>query len=296
MKDVTEGPGREPPEQVTRVANGVQLGSLAISPDGTQLLFTVLSGAGTGRHDFFSQMHVIRTDGSGGADILSDGKSLDMMPSFSPGGDEILFSSNRAGKRLNIWRMSAVGQPGITRLTTGDTNDLWPAMDSDPRPRLYYQAMIDTRPDPRIYMTQIGTVFQTDLTTIGGTQPRVSPRNDAVLFAAVNEKTAKRDIYRVGDRGGDPDNLTNSPDVDDCDPNWSRDGSKILFTSDAGQDSEQRNNYDIWMLDLAKAERPRQITTNGSHDDCPVFDVSGNAVYFRSNRGGQWQIWRVGVR
>ncbi|MGH7176877.1 MAG: PEGA domain-containing protein, partial [Tepidisphaeraceae bacterium] len=217
-KDVTE-PRGESPVQLTRLPKGTSVDSLVVSPDGSRLLFTILMGKD--RSDFRSQMYMIQTDGTGGANLFSDGKSLDIMPSFSPAGDQILFASNRAGKRLNIWTMSAGGAPGITRLTTGDSNDLWPSLDSDPKPRLFYQAMIDTRPDPRVYNTQVGTIFQTDLTQLAGTQPRVSPKNDAVLFEVVNEKTGKRDICRMSDRGGEVVNLTNTPDVDEFDAVWS---------------------------------------------------------------------------
>ncbi|WP_428940780.1 hypothetical protein [Fontivita pretiosa] len=305
MKDVTE-PERPSPQQLTRLAKGTQIGSLAVSPDGTKLVFSVLSaspdagaGATAARSEFRSQLLLINTDGSGGASILTDGKSLDLMPWYSPRGDQILFSSNRSARKLQVHAISADGAPGITRLTTGDTNDLWPTIDSDPKPRLFYQAMVDTRADPRLYMTQLGTIFQTDLTTLGGTQPRVSPRNDAIIFAAVNEKTGKRDIFRVSDGGGVPQNLTNTPDADECDPSWSRDGSKIVFASDRAT-ADGRNNYDIWMLDLSNAQgaahEPVQITANASHDDCPVFDLTGNSVFFRSNRGGQWQIWNIAIR
>ena len=35
-----------------------------------------------------------------------------------------------------------------------------------------------------------------------------------------------------------------------------------------------------------------QLTTNGSLDDCPCWDRKGEYIYFRSNRGGVWNIWR----
>lgn len=295
MKDVTESEGRSSPQQMTRLAAKTQIGSLALAPDGSRIVFTVLT-AGQSRGDFRSQMLVINTDGSGGAEIVSDGKSLDIMPSYTPGGDQIVFASNRAGRRMNLWSMSALGAPGVTRLTTGDTCDLWPSVDSDPKPRLFYQAMVETRPDARLYMTQLGTIFMTDLTTLSGAQPRVSPKNDFVLFASVNEKTGKRDIYRMSDRGGAVENLTNTPDADEYDANWNKDGSKIVFASDRVE-MEGRVQSDIWMLDLTRPNEPAvRVTANASHDDCPVFDVSGSSIFFRSNRGGQWQIWRISTR
>jgi TolB protein len=131
-------------------------------------------------------------------------------------------------------------------------------------------------------------------------QPRVSPeaRPDAntLLFTNVNEKSGKRDIFRLKTDGGLPENLTNTPDVDDFDPAWNQEGSKVAYVSDSGVDEEGRHNFDIWILDLAKPAQPVQLTTNGSWDDRPVWDPSGNYIYFRSNRGGEWAIWRIGVK
>jgi hypothetical protein len=294
MKDVTEGGKKAPPVQLTRLPHGTQIDTLAVSPDGTQLLFIILNG--TDKADFRSQMLAIRTDGSGGADYLNDGRSLEITPSYTPAGDQIVFASNRASRQLKVWEMSATGAPGITQLTSGETNDLWPSIDSDPKPRLYYQAMVDMRPDPRLYMTQLGTTTRTDLTQRGGAQPRVSPKADSVLFTHVNDKTGKRDIYMMPDRGGVGRNLTNTPDVDEFDPAWSKDGNRIAYVSNSAVDAERRQNYDIWVLDLTRPERPAQITTNGSWDDHPAWDPSGNAIYFRSNRGGDWGIWKIVAR
>ena len=36
----------------------------------------------------------------------------------------------------------------------------------------------------------------------------------------------------------------------------------------------------------------QQLTTNGSHDDKPCFDRHGEKIFFRSNRGIYWNIWR----
>jgi Tol biopolymer transport system component len=268
--------------------------TLAVSPDGSKILFTLLSGKN--KQDLRSQMLAIHADGSGGAAMLTDGKTLDLTPSFTPDGLQIVFSSNRASNRPAVWSMAADGAPGVTQLTSGDTTDLWPSIDSDPKPRLFYQALVDTRPDPRLYMTQLGTTTKTDLIQSGGGQPRVNPRGDAVVFTLVNGKTGKRDLYRMSDKGGLLENLTNTPDIDEYDPAWNKDGTKIAFASDQGRTGDHPDNRDLWVIDLTRPQQPTQITTNGSWDDCPGWDPSGNALYFRSNRGGSWQVWKIDVR
>src|SRR5205814_6401732 len=128
------GQAKSPPVQLTRLPRGTQIDTLAVSPDGNSLLFSVLYGSD--KTNFRSQLLIVRSDGGQEATYLNDGKSLEITPTYTPGGDRIVFVSNRAGKRMSVWSMSSLGAPGITQLTTGDTNDLWPSIDSDPKPRL----------------------------------------------------------------------------------------------------------------------------------------------------------------
>jgi len=293
-KDVTEGPDRQQPVQLVRADHDTTINSLAMSPDGTQLMFTEVWGHT--KDDLRSQILVVKPDGTGGTQQLTDGKALDLFPSYTPAGDQIVFSSNRAGKKLSIWEKSAVGAPGTAQLTTNDEQDLWPAVDADPQPRLFYETLLDDRDEPRLYMTQIGRTIRTELTTVPVTQPRVSPKADSLVFASVNPKTGNRELFLMPDKGGLSQNLTNSPDSDNFDPVWSKDGSRIAFVSDRGLDEDRHHNRDIWVIDLAHPEQPIQITTNGSVDDSPAWDPSGDAIYFRSNRGGEWGIWKIGVK
>jgi Tol biopolymer transport system component len=293
-KDQTEGPDRQQPVQLVRADKDTTINSLAMSPDGTQLMFTEVWGHT--KDDLRSQILVVKPDGTGGTQQLTDGKALDLFPSFTPAGDQIVFSSNRAGKKLSIMEKSAVGAPGTAQLTTNDEQDLWPAVDADPQPRLFYEALGDERDEPRLWMTQIGRTIRTELTTVPVTQPRVSPKADSLVFASVNAKTGNRELFLMPDKGGLSQNLTNSPDSDNFDPVWSKDGSRIAFVSDRGLDEDRHHNRDIWVIDLAHPEQPIQVTTNGSVDDCPAWDPSGDAIYFRSNRGGEWGIWKIGVK
>jgi hypothetical protein len=305
MKDVSEGPGKEPPAQLYQAPSGSSIGTLAVNPAGSQILFTLVSG--NTRLDLRSQIFGIDATGPGNLQEITDGKALDIMPSFTPDGNQIVFASNRAGRRLNIWRRSLNGGAGIEQLTSSDEQDLWPMIDAAPRARLFYEALSDSQPDPQLYMAPVDGGPRMDLTTIPVNQPRISPRADAILFTSLNQRTGNREIYRIPDRGGPPVDLTNDPDSDCYDPVWSMDGNMIAYVSDRGYASypvqrdgqvvdERHRNADIWIIDLAHPDKPIQVTTNGSVDDCPTWDPSGSYIYFRSNRGGQWGIWRISVK
>ena len=118
---------------------------------------------------------------------------------------QIVFSSNRGGRRLSVWEMSAVGDPGMTQLTSGDESDLWPMVDSDPKPRLFYEALVDTRSDPRLYMTQLGANTRTELTRgrrhAAARQPQ--GRQHSVHGNQREDRQSGRFI-RMPDRGGVP--------------------------------------------------------------------------------------------
>jgi Tol biopolymer transport system component len=292
-KDVNEG-SNEPPVQVTQFENGTMIDTIGVSPDGTRLVYSILQPT-TNPNELRSRIELINTDGTGGRVGIDDGLSLDLMPAFTPDGTQIVYASNRAGRKMNIFSVSAKGEFGVTNLTTGDSTDLWPSVDSDPRQRLYYQGMMDNRDEPHIYMVRLNTILKTDLPT-SGMQPRVSPRNDSILFSRKNEKTGLRDLWLMSDRGSNARNLTDSPNIDEFDASWNRNGSKVAFTSDRGTDEDGRHQFDIWVIDMAHPETPKRVTTNASVDDCPVWDPTSNAIYFRSNRGGTWQIWKIGVK
>ncbi len=294
LKDVTDGPERNAAVQITHQPKGAMIDTLAVSPDGSRILFTTLTEVSG---ELRSQIVTQGSDGSSDVAVLSDGRSLEITPAYTPDGLQIVFASNRAGRKLSIWSMSAVDRPVPEQLTTPvDSNDLWPSVDSNPQPQMYYESRIDTRTDPRLFSKPFNGNNLKDLTAAGGTQPRVAPTADAVLFAAADEKTGKRDIFRMSDQGRDVTNLTNTPDVDEFDAVWSGDGTRVAYVSDHGKSKDNPDNCDVWVLDAAGVTPPVQITTNGGWDDSPAWDDRGRAVYFRSNRGGEWNVWRIELK
>jgi hypothetical protein len=293
-KDVSEGPGREPPALIYAAPPGTTIASLSISPDGSMVLFDQLSGADS--NSFRSQVMAVSTTTASGVQQITDGKALDIYPSFTPDGASIVFSSNRAGKRLNIWEKSISGGEGIEQLTNGEEQNLWPSIDASPHPRLFYEALSDSQADAQLYTAPVDGGPRMDLTTISVSEPRISPKADSIVFTSVNQRTNNREVYKIPDHGGPPEDLTTDPDSDCYDPSWSKDGSQIAYVSDRGMDEDRRRNPDIWILDLDHPDKPIQVTTNGSIDDSPVWDPSGDSIYFRSNRGGQWGIWKISIK
>ena len=111
-----------------------------------------------------------------------------------------------------------------------------------------------------------------------------------------------RRLYTIPDNGGQAVELTRSA-FDDFDPTWSKDGSRIAFVSNRpaktpGDDKSARlGDYNIWVLDVANPQSPpEQVTSNPAWDDSPAWDATGKGIYFRSNRGGTWGIWKASLK
>jgi Tol biopolymer transport system component len=178
----------------------------------------------------------------------------------------------------------------MIRITSSDSLDYEPsggqeyiAYSSIPRRTKGAQVWL-TRPDGR----------EPSLVTDGET-PQISPSGDKVVFTklwtAAGGATAVHQLWLMNINGGDATQLTQNRDYEVIDPKWSPDGKWIVFASDEMKDPRGARNFDIWLA-TSDGRRKIQLTSDGSHDSSPSFDRTGKFVYFRSNRGGFWNVWR----
>ncbi len=72
-------------------------------------------------------------------------------------------------------------------------------------------------------------------------------------------------------------------------PAWSPDGRKLALTLGG-----TTGNLDIYVLDLSNQELTR-LTDDPAIDTNPVWAPDGRSVYFTSDRGGNPQIYQIGV-
>jgi len=238
-----------------------------------------------------SSLWTASLDGRGGLVRRTESGYFDLQPTYSPDGEYIFFSSNRAGGS-SIFRISATGRGGSTLLTSQSGRDNFPDVNPSGN-TLFYSSFLLGLAEPQIWSQSLPDGPPSQFRS--GLRPKVSPNGEFVIFSRYNTTTESTKIWRMRSDGSEVTELASSGRANDLHPSWSPDGGKIVFSSDRGADPEtEPDRLDIWIMD-ANGSNVRQLTTNPSRDDLPVFSLDGESIYFRSNRGNAWNIWRLSL-
>ena len=232
------------------------------SPDGRRIAF---HSNRAGNDDIY----VMNDDGSGLTRLTDDqgtsnmGAGLDLLPSWSPDGQRIAFTSNRFDPIPEIYVMNDDGS-GLTRLTNNpayDTDPSWsPSWSPDGR-RIVFESWRDSNNE--IYVMNADGSGQTRLTNNPAydTDPSWSPDGRRIAF--YSSRDANGDIYVMNADGSDVTRLTDNPAVDNS-PSWSPDGRRIAFVSD------RDGNAEIYIMNADGSEQTR-LTNHDAWDCCPSW-------------------------
>jgi len=293
---------------VTRITSNedpnAQMGAPVLSPTDDVLVYELIVPEGK---DYYANIQKI-TIGGFGQTRLTYGKWTDLNPTFMPSGKVVVFSSNRTSNNKTLWRINSESAGGITRLTSSQAEDFSPSVASNGK-LIAYSSLPPKTEEPQLWTIPVDGNLVTQLRE--GEFPCISPDGEKILFTRKDKITQDRQLWIMSTGGTEETQLTQNTDL--VDPNkppprrignedadfiqnkhgrWSPNGKWIVYASNEGRDSKGRRNYDIWLM-AADGSSRTQLTTNGSWDDAPCWDHKGEFIYFRSNRGGAWNIWRL---
>jgi TolB protein len=222
------------------------------------------------------EIYVMNPDGTG-ATRLTNNTAIDDFPSISPDGTKIAFESNRNGS-VEIYVMNSDGT-NPTRLTFsgGNTN----AAFSPDGTKIVF---VSTRSGGRgVWVINSDGTNETQLASFSassGGRPHFSPDGSKIVFdwSVTVGGSSRGQIFLMNANGSNLTNITNAP-IDDYDPAYSPDGSKIAFSSD-GPDAN--SPFNLWTMNPDGTNRVN-LTNDSDFDhyrDYPYYSPDGTQIVF----------------
>ena len=267
--------------------------SFSLLPDGKTLVASILEELQNGgRTEYRANIWQLNSSIAGAPrKAVTTDSFFDLEPNPSADGTTLFFSTTRNG-RLGIWNLNLNGKGGLRTVTSGNTVDFAPASKPGSQ-QIYYSAFVPgSSAAAYIWNRPTNGGMPEQLTE--GSYPQWNPAGTKLLYIRGDVKQNKARIWICDADGGNQTMISSGGgDFNDIDARWSLDGKKIIFSSNRSILKDKRN-YDIYIMD-AEGSNVVQLTTNGSHDDKPVFAPDGKTIFFRSNRGLVWDIWTMQI-
>jgi TolB protein len=129
-----------------------------------------------------------------------------------------------------------------------------------------------------------GFVFALALLTVAVGSMLV-PGQAGAAFPGENGKIAffrQGDIFVIEPDGSGETNLTG--EASGGDPNWSPDGSRIVY------ESLNDGNFEIYVMNADGSNQTR-LTDNPAFDSRPAWSADGSQIYFQSTRDGNFEVY-----
>ncbi|MEM9253698.1 MAG: DPP IV N-terminal domain-containing protein, partial [Planctomycetota bacterium] len=234
--------------------------------------------------------------GSSAVTQLTNDPANDVMPAFSPDGSKLAFASDRDGD-WNIYLMDARGGRPV-QITTDATPDLHPSFSPDGK-RLVYAAFNAQSQQWELVLTDLDKPGSRQI--IGqGLFPVWHPTDNTILYQRARQRgTRWFSVWSVDLVNGDPGSPTElavSANAACITPQWSDDGSHIVFCTvidPAADETSRPSQADVWVMRADGTQRTR-LTGGRFANLQPIWSPQG-AIYFVSNRGpnGLENVWAM---
>ena len=268
------------------------------SPDGQQLVFEVALAP-----NFITQLWVMNSDGSNQHQLFLDNDYLDLFPSFSPDGSNVLFSRCQFQEifQCAIHRVSIDGT-GLTAITPFNSNiDIidWQAAYSPNGKTIAFTSLGRGGLISAVYLMDADGSHIRPLTPPGllANMPDWSPDGRRIVFSTNGQEgIMDEEIWVINVDGGRLLQLTNHPGVHDSPgarrdfaPSWSPQGDAIAFEGDSADLSQ----FGIYVLKL-NGSQERLSRRGGSRSSVNRMNAMRAAIRRRPGKLPQKLVERDG--
>jgi Tol biopolymer transport system component len=203
---------------------------------------------------------------------------------WSADGKAIYFGGLRGGNVFGIWRLDLDGGDPV-RLTPAGVEALSPALAPDGR-----LAFVHPTVDVNIWRYDVaapGRSTEIAASTRMEFQPAWSPDDKQVAF--ISDRSGPREIWTAAADGSRVKKITSlNGNGFPVGPAWSPDGKSIVFFC-------RRNGLNYAIQVPSDGGQERILEGGPSYALEPQYSADGRWLYYSSNAGGRFRIWRKSV-
>ena len=210
---------------------------------------------------------------------------------------KIVFMSKADSKdEGELYLLDKTGQ--ITRLTNNTRHENNPALSRDGKKVAFNAGYANSMLSWEIYVLDLDTMHETQLTSNNAidAHPDWSPDGSKIVFGSFRDTAGNpartAEIYVMNADGTDQKRLTTDMTWDDNDPEWSPDGTKIVFKSTRGTQTSAREEICVMNTDGSGAKRLTQ-TSGWQSDHDPSWSPNSDKIVFARFEGSR--AWTDGT-
>lgn len=226
-------------------------------------------------------LYVMNPDGSD-VQPVTQNEAWDDKPSFSPDGRQIAFESDLDGD-FEIYVINADGSD-LRQLTFNDYDDWGPVWSNDGETLAFHaeQSATDTNVD--LYLTDLAGISRRQLFNQPGVDRSAAWSPDGQRLVYYGDGSGGRELYIVEVATGNSTRLTGNAFYDGL-PDWSWNGSQIVFASTREQD-----DVEIYAM-RADGSNVTRLTFRPGTDDDPIWSPDSTQIAFESDGDGDLEIF-----
>ena len=239
-------------------------------------------------------------------DEKNGGENYNVAPAISPDGKYVAFLSEKELLSIDLFLADAQTGRVIRKLTSKAKNGHIDEFN-------FIESAGAWSPDSKQFAFSVFSAGRNKLVIVdaekGNTQQTTaiegveefsnlswSPNGDDIVFSGLNE--GQSDLYNYNLKTKEVSQLTNDK-YSDYQPNFSRDGTRIVFSSDRTTLDRSATNVAITMnlavLDVVSRTVTDLPVFDGANNLNPNFSGNGQSIYFLSNRDGFRNLYRYNL-
>ena len=213
-------------------------------------------------------------------------KSISTMPSVSPDGSRIAFTSWAMGQpQILVHSLETLRRIPFLNPRAGTNQNASYTQDGK---QIAFSSSASGY--SQIYMANADGSGIRRLTNTRAVEvePKVNPKTGNEIVFVSGRGGGSPQVYRMNSDGADVQRLSTG-EGQATNPSWNPQGTHVAFAWTRGYDP---GNFNIFVMDVNTREFV-QLTSGAGRNENPTWAPDGKHIVFSSDRGGRSQIWSM---